>query len=82
MQERIQNARAVSPEESEGVLERTELNMLTRTRRVVRRTPQCVGHPDAQAKNIKILFETKVVKNLNALIVFNNLFSKRNFDVL
>ena len=43
IQTRIQTERAVSPEESEGVLERTELNMLTRTRRVVMRTPQRAG---------------------------------------
>ena len=43
MQPRTQKARAVRPEASEGVLERTELKVLTRTRRVVRRRPQRAG---------------------------------------
>ena len=57
-QTRIQTERAVSPEESEGVLERTELNMLTRTRRVVRRTPQRAGW-EVGALTVKMRVEGK-----------------------
>ena len=52
MQPRTQNARAVRPEASEGVLERTELKVLTRTRRVVRRSPQRAGWEEGGSRKL------------------------------